>query len=144
MHRLSLIDQPWWQLRHGPAWRYLTARDYPGYISQTNVADRLIKRVARYLRLLELGGTCAAAAPRAFPKIARAFELQRNQSLVDDLRLMLLGELDEGEILARTGVTTKDFRSWKRIFCDVNLQLDEFSWHKRHIVAREVEAGNLY
>lgn len=144
MHRNSLIDQPWWRLRHGHAWLYLTARDYPRHISQTRVADPLIKKVARYLRLLELGGEYVAAAAQAFPRIARAFALQGNRPLVDDLRLMLLGQLDEAEILARTGVTTKDLRTWRRIFCDVRPQLDEISWHINHIVTPEVEAGNLY
>ena len=143
MPTLSLHDLPWWRIRYGPSWRYLTASDIAGHQWQFSVADPLTTAVARYLHLLRLGGRCVTVARQAFPGIVRAFELQQNQPLVDDMHLMLLGKLDDAEILARTGVPEKDRRRWQRIFFDVNVQQDPLGWNMAHIVEPEVHAGNL-
>ena len=143
MPTLSLQNQRWWRLRYGPAWRYLTASNISQNLWRNRIADPLTLEVSRYLHLLRLGSPYVAAAPLAFPGIARAFELQRNQPLADDLRLMLLGKLDDAEILDRTGIRERDRRRWQRIFFDVDLMQDRLGWHITHIVAREVDAGNL-
>lgn len=134
--------QSWLRLRQGPAWRYLTANDIGDRLADYRAADPLTREVAHYLRLVRQGGHYLRAAPNAFPRIARAFEIQNNEPLVDDLRLMLLGGLDDAEILSRTGVAKRDRHSWQKVFFDVDLKQDRPRWPITQIVDREVAAGN--
>lgn len=134
--------QEWWRLRQGPAWRYLTASDIGDRLADHRAADPLTREVAHYLRLIRHGGHFLLAARNAFPRIARTFELQNNQPLVDDWRLMLLGGLDDAEILSRTGVARGDLRNWRSIFFDVDVTQDRPRWPIAQIVDREVAGGN--
>jgi hypothetical protein len=143
MNKTLQSYRSWSRIKHGPAWRYQSAREICHHLWRSRGVDPLTLDAARYLRLVGLGGTYASAASTAFPSVARAFALQREQSVVDEIRVMLLGNLDSNEIVSRSGLPIEDISWWKAIFFDVDLTKDRVGWHIDKIVIPELEAGNF-
>lgn len=143
MHTISKVDLIHWRGRYGPAWRVILARDFVASSRPSPVSDQLVVDVGRYLRLRDRGSDSAVIAAKAFPQIAQAFRLQQDKLRIDSLRLMILGELDSTEIVARTGLTTPEIGLWMEIFFDVHMSQDPLGWHVTHVVLPELEAGNL-
>ena len=143
MRTISKGDLINWRGLHGPAWRVILARDFASSSRPFPVSDQLVADVGRFLRLRNRGRDSAAIAAKAFPEIAQAFRLQQDNRLSDSLRMMILGELDSNEIVARSGLTKPEIGLWMEIFFDVHMGQDPLGWHVSHVVWREMEAGNF-
>ena len=143
MHILTKTDLIPWRGRYGPAWRYRTARGFSHSFRPCCVADGLTVDVGRYVRLSQQGGEFPARAELAFPEIASALGVQHDDRLRDSLRIMILGQLDNTEILARTGLTEELIGLWQAIFFDVNVATDSVGWQFNHIVGPELDQGNF-
>jgi hypothetical protein len=142
MYSLSQMDLIPWRGRNGPAWRHIMARNSAGSSRRLRVMDRLTVDVFRYLSLNSRGGDWVLIAARAFPRIAEVFQVHEDNRLVDSLRIMILGQLDIAEIIARTGLSTKILRLWRAIFFDLNVGKDPLGWQLNHVVWPELDAGN--
>lgn len=143
MSILSKKDLKAWRGHHGPAWRYVTASAYADSSGPIRVADRRVVDLARYFRLVELGGLHIDIAARAFPQMARVMKVQKNHRLVDSLRIMILGNLQSSEVLARTRLSFTTLGLWQDIYFDVDMINDSLGWHMNHVIFRELDAGNV-
>lgn len=79
----------------------------------------------------------------AFPDIASALGVQHDHRLRDSLRIMILGQFDNAEITARTGLNSELLGLWQAIFFDVDVLKDPVGWQFNHIVGPELDKGSF-
>lgn len=132
----------WLRAKDGPAWRSMAAESMATSPTYWRTVDGYTNELARYLRLAASRGDRGATARRVFPEMARAEAIQRDPRQSDALRVMVLGNLPESEILSRSQLSRADACLWRKLYFDVDFAKDSMSWIMSQIVCRELSAGN--
>lgn len=125
----------------GPAWRSNLAKQLVlENVRLVGCEDAALRDFIWYAQKCNgCGGEESAAA--AFPAIAAALAINDNSVLVDELKLMVSGQLDAAEILRRTNLDPAALTTWMSLFFDITDYFSATTWLAGHVIGPEREAG---
>lgn len=128
------------RFRLGPAWRWLSAvRASRSHF----IADELVRRAARHLRLSAAAANRPANAGRLDRVIAEARALWDDAGLREPFTLMVLGDVSRDEIAERLSVSTDVIEAAELLFLDIRAARQASSWINAHVIRPEAAAGRV-
>lgn len=125
----------------GLAWRSILAqRLVASNCRLAGCEDAALRDYIAYLQKVAICGAEESAAA-SFPAIAAALAINSDSELTAQLKIMICGRLDTGEILTRSKQESLALTTWRSLFFDIADCFDATSWLADHLIAPERKAG---
>jgi hypothetical protein len=129
---------------YGPAWRAMMAdrMEIPPGSRLLDVLDETLIDYGKYRRLKGPDGEGAERAAKAYPRFAAAEHLNEDSDKSAMLKMMVLADMPDDELLTRSGVEVEVLKIWERLFFDARTQHKATDWLAHQVVNREAKSGN--
>lgn len=130
--------------QRGPAWLWDLAGELDDCPSQ-RILERYgssLDDVRHYRQLCGLGPPGRQQAEGLFPLIAAAECLNHDIEKTKLLKIAVLGEIDQDEIVRRLGVEKHLLQAWEQAFFAARGNRSSIDWIRGHVIQPELNAGN--